>query len=388
MRMTRILVCVAVTPLIGHSQQVRTVALGTPDAKLDAEWTSVRGVRELRDGRLVVLDAREQAVKLVDFKAGTTGMIGRKGSGPGEYQLPLHLLALPGDSSAVFDMANNGAPMVITPAGKAGNPLPGVDGPHAVGFVNLGTRADAQGRVYRGGYALTTDGESPVERLNRASGKIDTVGWYHRRVVSPLLPPAVPGPRPRAVRAGKPIPFASFRDFAVTPNGSVVVVSPDPYRITTFEPGGRRVDGPLISYDRPPVTDADKAAWRAERSKPVASIMYNRGGGTTAGYRPAEPVEEPEKWPESMPPYTIANVSTDRIRIAPDGMIWIERAVNATMLPLYDVLSPGGTLAYRVALQPRSRIVGFGPRGIYVVRLDDDDIEHLERFRFPTVPAR
>ena len=46
------------------------------DAKLDAEWTSIRGVRELRDGRVIVLDSRDYARKLVDFKTSSATMIG------------------------------------------------------------------------------------------------------------------------------------------------------------------------------------------------------------------------------------------------------------------------------------------------------------------------
>ena len=74
--------------------------------------------------------------------------------------------------------------------------------------------------------------------------------------------------------------------------------------------------------------------------------------------------------------------------IAPNGTLWVERPVNAGAPALYDVLSPTGSLLYRVTLPTRSRIVGFGPSGIYAVRLDEDDLEFLERFRFPSMPNR
>jgi hypothetical protein len=379
-------VALLVIPVALQAQQVPTISL-VADASLPAEWTTVRGVRELHDGRVVVLDSREQALKLVDFKTGSATMIGRKGSGPGEYELPLALFALPGDSSVIADMANNGAPMVITPAGKAGDPLPGMRGDRAVGFLNIGGKIDGKGRLYRRGYGAII-GRDPIERLDRATGRIDTVGWYDARMISPLRPlPAPGGERPKVSRAGPPTPFGSAHQVAVTPEGAIVLLSPEPYRVS-FVVNGKQIDGPVIPYQKLRVTDADKDDWRAERSKPAATIMYNRDGSRTAGYSPPRGVEEPDAWPEFLPPYALGSVFLDRIRIAPNGMIWIERAVNAGTPSLYDVLTPAGALAYRVTLGKRARVVGFGPTGVYGVRLDDDDVEHLVRFRFPTVSNR
>jgi hypothetical protein len=366
--------------------QVPAVQLAV-DASLPVEWTTIRGVRELRDGRVIVVDARDQAVKLADFKSGTATMIGRKGSGPGEYQLPLDVFPLPADSSVILDMANNGAPMVITPDGKAGDPMPGMRDGRASGFLNTGAVVDASGRIYRRGFGSTI-GRDPIERLDRGKGKVDTVGWFDSRIISPLVQLQEPGgARPMAVRAGKPTPFTSARLFTVTTDGKVVLLSPDPYRVS-FIADGKQTDGPVIPFTRLRVTDADKAEWRAERTRPVASIMYNRGGGTTAGYTQPRPVEEPDAWPDVLPPYTIGNTSGQRVHVAPNGMIWIERAVNAGTPALYDVLTPAGALAYRVTLPKRTHIVGFGANGIYAVRLDDDDLEYLQRLRFPAMNNR
>ncbi|MDP1861873.1 MAG: hypothetical protein Q8K82_24655, partial [Gemmatimonadaceae bacterium] len=100
------------------AQTVRT--LTKPDAELAEPFTNVGGVRELKDGRLVVIDARDKIVQLVDFKAGTGTKVGREGSGPGEYALPMRLVPLPGDSSGVYDMLNSRL-LVVLPNGKPGN---------------------------------------------------------------------------------------------------------------------------------------------------------------------------------------------------------------------------------------------------------------------------
>lgn len=52
--------------------------------------------------------------------------------------------------------------------------------------------------------------------------------------------------------------------------------------------------------------------------------------------------------------------------------------------PTYDVIGGQGRVVYRVVLPKQSRVVGFGAGGtIYVAFKDDDDLEHLQRFRMP-----
>src|SRR5215213_2184431 len=93
--------------------------LAKPDAEYAEPFTQINGVRELRDGRVIVSDVREKTVQLVDLKAGSGTKIGREGSGPGEYAMPMRLLALPGDTSVVYDPLNRRF-LVIGPDGKAG----------------------------------------------------------------------------------------------------------------------------------------------------------------------------------------------------------------------------------------------------------------------------
>jgi hypothetical protein len=63
--------------------------LAKPDAEYAEPFTQINGVRELKDGRVIVSDVREKTVQLVDLKAGSAQKIGREGSGPGEYAMPM-----------------------------------------------------------------------------------------------------------------------------------------------------------------------------------------------------------------------------------------------------------------------------------------------------------
>jgi hypothetical protein len=106
--------------------------------------------------------------------------------------------------------------------------------------------------------------------------------------------------------------------------------------------------------------------------------LFSPGGGQTTTYR-ARPVVEPLEWPEYLPPFL------DRaLRFAPDGMLWVERTVPADAAPVHDVIDAEGRVSYRVSLPKKTRLVGFGANSAYLVRIDDDDLEYLQRYRLPT----
>ena len=87
---------------------------------------------------------------------------------------------------------------------------------------------------------------------------------------------------------------------------------------------------------------------------------------------------EPAEWPEYLPPYSGSAV------FAPDGLLWIPRLTVARQPPLYDIVNANGRLVERVQLPARTKLVGFGAKSIYVVRMDDDDLQYLQRYPIPT----
>ena len=94
-----------------------------------AAWTSsesfsrVSSVREQRDGQLIVLDEQEIRLLRVDPRSSRVTPLGRSGQGPGEYLLPITLVALPGDTTMVVDMSGGGRHILVTPAGVLSGPL-------------------------------------------------------------------------------------------------------------------------------------------------------------------------------------------------------------------------------------------------------------------------
>ncbi|HEX7122259.1 MAG TPA: hypothetical protein VF178_07790, partial [Gemmatimonadaceae bacterium] len=237
-----LLAATAVAPVVpAVAQSVPTRTLSRPAAEYAEPFTQIAGVRELRDGRVIVADPRDKVVQVIDLRSGTAQTIGREGSGPGEYAIPMSLFALPGDSSGVVDPLN-GRMLAITPDAKPGEfislapPSTGRQG-GGPGIMSLGNlvAVDNRGRFYlRGSPFRIVDGTPeaadsvPIERWDRASGKRDTVAY----LPVPRGTASVSGSRGRiSMRIGGNGPFAPQDQAVVAPDGRVAIIYADPFRV-------------------------------------------------------------------------------------------------------------------------------------------------------------
>jgi len=60
------------------------LVLAPANAQLRQQFSMITSVRELQDGRLILVDRLERRLAVVDWRAGTVASIGREGRGPGE----------------------------------------------------------------------------------------------------------------------------------------------------------------------------------------------------------------------------------------------------------------------------------------------------------------
>ena len=131
--------------------QVSTRSLSSPDARFPEAFSSLTGLRELPDGRVMVADPLGQALSVVDLDAGTADTLGRVGGGPEEYKQPDALFGLPGDSTLMLDLGNARL-TAIGPSGGFGGTMPvthgqpGGGGPGSMLLV-IPRGADDLGRV-------------------------------------------------------------------------------------------------------------------------------------------------------------------------------------------------------------------------------------------------
>jgi hypothetical protein len=387
MRSVHLLAVTALAATALPAQQVRT--LSKPDAEFEEPFTQVSGVRELKDGRVVVNDMRDKVVQLVDFKSGNATKIGREGSGPKEYSLPMALVALPGDTSGVYDPLNQRM-LLILPNGEPGDfikttPAPGANTRGGGGMaISLSPPryTDAKGRFYYLGGALPRPDaprsevdSQPILRFARGAAKADTVAWIR-----------VPGNNVRVsgsgngllVMAGLANPFAPRDEWAVTADGRVAVIRSPEYRVDWSASSST---GAQIPYEKIKLTEKHKAQWReARRGASMITMRVGPGGSQASagsGSGANFSVPEPTDWPDVLPPFT-----NNSVFVAPNGHVWIARTREAgDDVPRYDIIDASGKVVMRVALPAKTRVAGFGNGVVYTVRTDEDDLQYLQRFR-------
>ena len=106
-------------------------------------------------------------------------------------------------------------------------------------------------------------------------------------------------------------------------------------------------------------------------------ITMNNGQRSVQTGPPGAEMPDPTDWPEQMPPFL-----DNAAMVAPNGTIWVARTRQANdELPKYDVIDASGKVAMRVTLPKGSRVVGFGNGVVYTVRVDEDDLQYLQRYR-------
>jgi hypothetical protein len=386
--MRAVLFAVAITLAsrsVARSQGPVTRTLSGQVFEFPQQFSEVGSIRELRDGRVIVVDARELTVQLLDPRPGQAAKIGRTGDGPGEYRWPSKLYPLQGDSTLLQDAAG-GRLMVIGPDGKPG----GFYDPNRVESDSIMARArrffarmgDGRGHLFGeaqpiqvgAGGVLELADHAAVERLDVATRKRDTVALFPVRKdanarIIPQMGAVITQPRMQ--------PFPAWEHWTVAPDGRIAFVSFEPYRVNFVAANRRVVQNAPIPYDRVRVDDALKKQYREERERPRMVMRGSRGGASTMEMMKM-PYTEPSEWPEYLPPYLGTAV------FGSDGLLWIPRATTAGKPALYDIINGQGKLVERVQFPPRTKLIGFGASSVYVVRLDEDDLQYLQRYPLPT----
>ncbi|MGH7467915.1 MAG: hypothetical protein ACRENP_07995 [Longimicrobiales bacterium] len=357
-------------PLGAAAQQTRT--LGKPDFEHKEPFTQIASLRELRDGRLIVLDSRENTLQLIDPKSSQAAPIGSEGSGPSEWRRPTNVYALPGDSTLVQDPPN-GRFLILGPDGKPAR----IFRPEGGGGGTL-RATDVRGQMYYQAPLVVTnvDGSPafpdsiPVMRYDPATHRHDTLAFVAvppRRVNA-----STSSAGPRTV-VGVTSPFDPVDDWTVLPDGRLIIVRTADYHVEIMGSNGQRVVGKSVPFTSFPVTGEDKERWRAARRN-VRPTFLGRDGqpiAPPANFQIPEPI-----WPERKPAF-----ASGAARVAPNGEIWVLRnRASSDVTPVFDVFNARGERTGNVTLPARTSLVGFGARHLYLVRTDEDDLQYLQRY--------
>ncbi len=384
------LAAAVIAPIPGASQ-VQVQRLDRAEATFPEPFTRVAGLRELSDGRILIADRTERHVSFIDFATGSIRQIGRIGGGPGEYESPGGLVALPDDYTLLIDMANLRLTR-IAPDGRLEMESWPMMSP--TGFIRP-SASDTQGRLFYsasggmriavgGGGASTPPDSLPIIRWDPATDMTDTVGMFYS-----------PSPINRgggnisfnSGRSGR-ISLAGFRQqpfsprdaWAALPGGGVAVARATTYRMDWYR-NGVSTAGPTIEYEPIRINQAEKEAWADGQANQTATFVAIGGSGGARGGGATFQVPRPDldeiDFPDYKPPFPVSGV-----RATPDGQIWVQRYQRHNEdRALFDVFSDRGELVKQVRLPEGRRLVGFGDGVLYAVVTDEDDLQWLERYR-------
>jgi hypothetical protein len=343
-------------------------------------FSYVRGLRELSTGVVLVTDWTEERLVALEFRRGTATGLGRVGGGPREFRLPGQLLALPGDSTLLYD-EGNARLAVVGPELTIHRTMPASlgDAPYAV----YPRATDGRGRVYYGVPPWALGPDAPP------ADSVDIARWDPRTRTAEMLVRVQGARRPSWQREGRPrmtpgIPMVMFSPqdgWAVAPDGAMAVVRSGDYHVEWRADDGRTMRGPSYAYRPLGVTDADKHAFvsRFLRTSP----MSGKGEGGGLGHTPAEFATAEEvarlvrtnEFAEVHPYFRPGGVW-----VTPEGDLLVERSVPAGAAPVLDVFDRAGRLVRQVTLPVGRRVVGMGRGVVYAVVSDADDLETLEKY--------
>jgi hypothetical protein len=246
---------------------------------------------------------------------------------------------------------------------------------------------DNRGRLYSQGnpFAFVDGTPQPldsvaIERWDRGTNKRDTVGYLPQPKGANQVSGGRGGGGNVSIRIGAANPFSAADQWAVAPDGRVAVVHADDYHIVWVDPDGKKTTTPPIKYDRIKVTEAHKNEWRESRKGQMGMQVTSNNGKQSAQMVPLTGAPEPTDWPEYLPPFLSSGATS--VSFSNDGLLWVRRTGPAGQPPTFDLIDRSGKIAQKVVLPKRSRLVGFGNGVVYAVRVDDDDLQYLQRYKF------
>lgn len=366
----------AIIAVVAVRQEPAPRRLTPVPVKVTANLETVSGARELKDGRILISDAKRAAVYVIDPRAGTTQQIGSAGGGDTQYAQPGGFYSGVADTVYLLDRGQARV-SVISPAGvivgTRSIKRKGVSGSsdadldfqqvdaHALSyFVDRGARLAALvGR-------MATD-SAPLIRLDASRQHIDTIALL-RQAQKKVTQADEHMQMAREVR-GSP------RDgWGMAADGSVAVVRAAPYRIDWYSPAGKVSRGPVVAFEPLPYTAEEKAA------------ITKASGSEAASVGMAGPAGEEKKLSTSneddlFAPTKMAFDPTNII-VSSEGRVWVPRTQKfGVTTVVYDVFDRQGERVDRVELPPRNRVIGFGAGCVYAVERDEKGVAALRKYK-------
>lgn len=362
-----------------RAQTPPSLTLGPVVARHPGDFTLIRGVRELADGSVLVVDPIEKLLVRLDPTLQRRQPLGRTGQGPGEFLQPDGIWPLPADSSLLVDLGNNRL-TTVDPGGTLRATLAIIgesEDPETPAVPLFPGAIDRMGRIWYRGQPV---GDSlPVLRLDRIARRVTRVGMLR----GPAMTRVESGtPDNRSVSIS-PVPLSPEDGWAASPSGILFIVRAVPFHVEVVPPSGGRVIGPSIPFTPVRIGDAEKQEIGEAAARGGAVSVTREVSGTDVLVSMQRNRVQKDVWKTLTFPATKPAFDASHLYVDPLERLWVRRHTAAREPAQYDVFSTVGTRVATVRLPAGRRLVGFGARGLYAVSLDDDDLQYLERYAIP-----
>lgn len=340
------------------AQSVPVGALKPANTKLAEEFTNIYGMRELRDGRVLI---SESGLLVVDFAKGTIDSIGRRGKGPGEFDFAAGLYAIGGDSTLMD--AGQKKWLLLDGARIVATSKP--DDPAALATW-LVHGADRLGFVLTSSPGTWRDDSTSRALVSRSTGTLTLVAKLSASM-EPGYPPK-PTPKGGGVAYYQGAWKTSESDL-LFPDGWLAVARLSPYRVDWRAPDGHWILGKPLPVILVKVDEREKRGY-------MERLAAERGAAV-------QPTTTYATWPKNIPPFS-ARGRTNGLVAAPDGKLLVPSTQTVDHPETrYDVIDRNGRLERQLILKANERILGSGARSVYVIVVDDDGIQRVQRHPWP-----
>lgn len=368
--LTTVSLAILSVPCLGTAQRAPAIQLSPSTAVSRGTFTGVRSVRELHDGRVLVADRSERRLYIIQLDSPEKTVIGREGSGPGEYRGIGWLYSLSPDSTLFTDSYDGrwnlltGSEIVETLSQYES--LVGLLSARVSGTDHFGHVLGVSGHGFSGPQRRRASADSLVLILaERSTGAADTLAVIRGRGEFPVHRQPAEGNRPTMLIGGNPL--ASEDQALLFPDGWIAVARVSPYRVDWRSPDGRWHRGAALPHEQVRTDDREKCA------------ALNRWIG---GLRDCDPsILEP--WPEVVPAFVPSRERPD-LFATPDGRLVIARTPTARFPGhRYDVVDRDGALTGVITLPENEVLIGFGSNSVYILVTDELDLQRLRRHPWP-----
>jgi 6-bladed beta-propeller len=366
----------------------RPTALFSIGAEEGRSWEMLSSAEQAafdRADNLYVLDRGNARVLVFDPRGRFVRQIGKKGGGPGEFEVPISLAILSDGTLAVMDIAHRNVSL-FGPDGAFRRTLPWEDAwgmpgrevaPHPGGGMVALLRpilrpdAPAAGRGATRTQSLAripaAAGGRSVKLLDfpdrsQASSSSSTPGQVNFRV----LPPPE---------------FSPLTLWGVLPDGGIAFSNTSLYTVDVTDASGRvtrRLQRP-VRVRRATERDREQARARIREQMQSGRGMINITRGGPGGGRPPRQGLSREQIEQRVRELQFADTvrTLQGLVVAPSGKIWVERtpAVVGEPGPI-DVITPAGRYLGTIAGQPMPVAISRTGRAAYLER-DELDVERV-----------